>query len=100
MPPIGDALVIDMPLHINNKRNNIMRGVSQVTQGSPGQMQFRPTSGNWSKYLTEKLLETRDLAKHVIACPSDKLAVCNIAGVQGALLSQFLQPVYLQKFIF
>ena len=99
VPPTGDALVVDAPANPKkNYRGKMTGGGSQVTQGSPGQLQFKCTTGN--KYLTETVIETRGQTKHVIACPSDKLAVCNIAGIQGALLAQFLQPLYVERFIF
>ena len=39
-----------------------------------------------------------DTEKHCIASPSDKITMLNVAGINGALLAQFIEPIYIDAF--
>ena len=88
--PAGDAMVIEAVSHRGYARNGPI-----AQQGSPGALQF----SRGFKYWTETRIAEREWEKPIIASPADKLTMCNIAGVNGALLDQFVKPVYIDKYI-
>ena len=88
-PPAGDAMVMDPESKLNS------RFPPHAQQGSPGALQFSTGFKIW----TEAHIKEKGWDKPIIACVSDKLAMYNVAGTQGALLSQFMKPVYIEKYV-
>ena len=99
-PPAGDALVFStLPKKSDTKH------LLNANQQAPGSLQFHVTMIKSNrpkgvKYETDSFFVPGRNPKPEFASPSDKLTLMNIVGIQGSLASQFLEPVYIDKYVF
>ena len=100
-PPAGDSIVFS-----SLPKNQNIKHLLNCDQSSPGALQFhvpimKSNRPQGLKYVTDAHFNLKPMSnKPEFASPSDKLAVMNVTGIQGSLLSQFLQPVYIHRYVF
>ncbi|KAL5251913.1 hypothetical protein ACHWQZ_G014896 [Mnemiopsis leidyi] len=99
-PPAGDALVFKSISKQMTK--NVYKHLLNCHQEKPGALQFpmrvmKSDKPKGVKYFSETHFQENN--QPVIVSPSDKLCLRNVVGVQGALLTQLMLPVYVTKYV-